>query len=149
MRVLAVAALLSMACAPRKAEPAGSPRVVVETAGGARHEVRVEVARTEADRSRGLMYRASLDDDAGMIFLFDESAEHSFWMMNTLVPLDMVFAADDGRIVGIVERAEPRTTTSRSVGAPSRYVLEVNGGWCAAHGVRPGDRLRLENVPRF
>ncbi|ABS27575.1 DUF192 domain-containing protein [Anaeromyxobacter sp. Fw109-5] len=126
-----------------------APRVLVETASGARHAVRVELARTDAERARGLMWRERLEPDAGMLFLFEESAAHGFWMKNTLIPLDMVFIGEDGRIVGVVERAEPGTTTQRAVGAPSRYVLEVNGGWCAARGVRAGDRVRFENVPRF
>jgi uncharacterized protein len=150
---LAIAAFLAiltvMACAAKKADPgAPVPRVVVETAG-AKHAVRVEIARSEPEQRKGLMNRTSLDEDAGMIFLFDRSAVHSFWMMNTLIPLDMIFADDEGRIVGVVENAEPRTTTQRSVWVPSRYVLEVNGGWAKAHGVRTGDRLRFENVPRF
>jgi hypothetical protein len=95
------------------------------------------------------MFRTSLAEDAGMLFLFDESAEHTFWMANTFVALDMIFVDDDGRIVGLVERAEPGTTTARTVGVPSRYVLEVNGGWAKAHGVRAGDRVRFEDVPRF
>jgi uncharacterized membrane protein (UPF0127 family) len=129
--------------------PPAAPRVVVETTAGAHLSVNVEVARTDAERARGLMFRRSLAPDAGMIFLFDQSAEHGFWMQNTLIPLDMIFIDDDGRIVGIVERAAPLTTTLRTVGVPSRYVLEVNGGWSAAHGVASGDRVRFENVPRF
>ncbi len=150
MRRAAVAALLAMACAPNKAEPgAPTPRVLVETAGGARHPVRVELARTPAEQAKGLMDRTSLAPDAGMLFLFEDNVEHSFWMKNTLIPLDMIFIDDQGTIVGIVERAEPRTLTGRTVGKPSRYVLEVNGGWSAAHGVTRGDRVRFENVPRF
>jgi uncharacterized protein len=150
VRRLAVAALLAIACAPNKAEPgAPEPRVVVETSAGARHAVRVELARTPAEQAKGLMYRASLEADAGMLFLFDDAVEHAFWMKNTLIPLDMLFIDEEGRIVGIVERAEPRTLTSRTVGKPSRYVLEVNGGWSASHGVRAGDRVRFENVQRF
>jgi len=151
LRRLALAALLVMACAPKKGPEAAAPqaRVVVETAAGAHHAVTVEVARSEPERRHGLMDRAALDPDAGMLFVFDESAEHGFWMMNTLIPLDMIFVDEDGRIVGIVERAEPRTTTSRTVGTPSRYVLEVNGGWAKAHGVAAGDRVRFENVKRF
>ena len=121
------------------------PRVVVESATGA-HAVTVEVARTDAERALGLMHRRSLPEDAGMLFVFAESDLHSFWMKNTLIPLDLVFIAEDGRIVGIVERAEPLTTTQRWVDAPSRYVLEVNGGWCAKRQVRVGDRIRFENV---
>jgi uncharacterized membrane protein (UPF0127 family) len=123
--------------------------VVVETAAGTRLIVRVELARNDAERSKGLMNRERLEEEAGMLFLFPVSEDHAFWMKNTLIPLDMIFVAEDGRIAGIVERAEPRSLTLRSVGEPSRYVLEVNGGWSARHGVRAGDRVRFENVPRF
>jgi uncharacterized protein len=147
----ALPALLVLCCVNAKGTdaPAAAARVVVETAAGARHPVRVELARTEAEHTRGLMWRERLDPDAGMLFLFEESEPRGFWMKNTLIPLDMLFIGDDGRIVGIVERAAPLSTTLREVGAPSRYVLEVNGGWCAARGVRAGDRVRFENVPRF
>lgn len=151
MRRLALVALLALACAPKNGSEPARPqaRAVVETAAGARHAVAVELARTDAERSRGLMHRTSLADDAGMLFLFDETAVHGFWMKNTLIPLDMIFIGDDGRIVGVVERAEPRSLESRSVGAPSRYVLEVSGGWTRARGVKAGDRVVFENVPRF
>ncbi len=152
MTVRALPALLVLLCcvnAKAPDAPAPGARVVVETSSGARHAVRVELARTDAERARGLMWRERLDPDAGMLFLFEETAPHGFWMKNTLIPLDMIFIADDGRIVGIVESAAPQTTTLRETGAPSRYVLEVNGGWTAARGVRAGDRVRFENVPRF
>jgi uncharacterized membrane protein (UPF0127 family) len=150
-RTVVAIALCAIACASRTPEAAASPtsRVVVETRAGARHAVRVELARTPAERARGLMERRELAPDAGMLFLFDETSDHAFWMKNTLIPLDMIFAAEDGRIVGIVARAIPGDLTARGVGAPSRYVLEVNGGWAQAHGVAPGDRLRFENVPAF
>ncbi len=145
------AALLLVAvasCASSRSPDAGRPpaRVVIETAAGQSHGVTVELARTELERMRGLMQRERLAPDAGMLFVFDESEDHSFWMKDTLIPLDMIFVDEGGRVVGVVERAEPRTLSPRAVGVPSRYVLEVNGGWAAAHGVRPGDRVRFENV---
>ncbi|BDG04926.1 DUF192 domain-containing protein [Anaeromyxobacter oryzae] len=146
---LAAAVLATVACASGKStsEPARpTGRVVLTTAAGARHAVAVEVARTPESRTRGLMYREKLDPDAGMLFVFDESEPHGFWMKNTLIPLDMIFIDDTGRIVGIVENAEPRTLTTRDVGAPSRYVLEVNGGWAKAHGIARGDMVRFEGV---
>jgi uncharacterized membrane protein (UPF0127 family) len=121
--------------------------VVIEGATGPRGAVAVEIARTEEQRERGLMYRGHLDANAGMLFIFDESDVHAFWMKNTFIPLDMIFIDDGGRVVGVVENAAPGTLEPRDVGKPSRYVLEVNGGWYAAHGVRPGDRVRFENVP--
>jgi uncharacterized membrane protein (UPF0127 family) len=151
LRLVALAALLAIACASKTGSepPRPTPRVVVETATGGRHPVTVEIARTDPERRQGLMHRTSLGADAGMLFIFDETGEHAFWMLNTLIPLDMIFLDDDGRVVGLIERAEPRSTASRGVGAPSRYVLEVNGGWAAARGVRVGDRVRFEDVPRF
>jgi uncharacterized membrane protein (UPF0127 family) len=154
-RAAVVAALLALAPALACASKTGSDhsvptaRVVVETSAGARPAVTVEIARTEQQRMKGLMDRESLPADAGMLFIFDETSVQSFWMKNTLIPLDMLFIDDEGRIVGIVESAEPRTLTPRTVGKPSRYVLEVNGGWSRANGVRAGDRVRFEGVPRF
>ena len=154
-RAAAVAALLVLvpvlACASKKENdhPVPQPRVVIETSAGQRLAVDVELARTVAEQRKGLMGRRALPENGGMLFLFDATSVQSFWMKNTLIPLDMIFISDDGRIVGIVASAAPLTETERTVGKPSRYVLEVNGGWCAAHGVGAGDRVRFENVPRF
>jgi len=153
---LSLAALLcTAACAARPtaepapaASPAPAPRVIVETAGGASLPVTVELARTDEERARGMMNRRELGPEAGMLFLFSESEQRAFWMKNTLLSLDMLFIDDGGRVVGLIERAEPLTTSPRDPGIPSRYVLEVNGGWAARHGVRPGARVRFENVTR-
>ena len=153
LRLLAATALCALGCPSTSSSSdrpaAAGPRVVVETRAGGRHVVAVELARTDAEKARGLMHRTALAPDAGMLFLFDESSDHAFWMKNTLIPLDMLFIADDGRIVGVVARAVPGDLTARSAGGPSRFVLEVNGGWAEAHGVGAGDRVRFENVPRF
>ncbi len=122
------------------------PRVFLESPSGRGAAVTVELARTEAERERGLMFRQKLGADEGMLFLFPDSADHAFWMKNTLIPLDMIFLAEDGTVVGIVAGAEPLSLEPRSGGAPSRYVLEVNGGWGAAHGVAKGDRARFEGI---
>jgi uncharacterized protein len=153
--VLAALAALSLVaplgCAarpPAEPAPAAAPaRVVVMTAAGARHVVKVELARTDPERERGLMFRRELAEDAGMLFLFSQSEERAFWMKNTLIPLDMLFIDDGGRVAGIVVEAEPLTLSPRTPGVPARFVLEVRGGWAARHGVRPGDRVELENVP--
>jgi uncharacterized membrane protein (UPF0127 family) len=149
-------ALLLAACAARPAAepaparaPAPTPRVIVETAAGAQLPVTVELARTDEERARGLMHRRELAPEAGMLFLFSENEPRAFWMKNTLLSLDMLFIDDGGRVVGLIERAEPLTTSPRDPGVPSRYVLEVIGGWAKRHGVRPGDRVRFENVTRL
>jgi uncharacterized membrane protein (UPF0127 family) len=131
----------------------GGPTAVIEGANGSVPVV-LEIASTPAALERGLMYRQSLDDGRGMLFIFADETDHSFWMKNTLIPLDMLFIARDGpnagRIVGIHENATPHSTASISVGKPSTYVLEVPGGWSKRVGVRTGDRItlpRLEPVP--
>jgi uncharacterized membrane protein (UPF0127 family) len=123
-------------------------RVIVESAQGRAYAVAVEVAQNDFERSRGLMFREKLGLDEGMLFLFSEERLQAFWMKNTLIPLDMLFIDSQLRIVGIVENAEPQTLTQRAVARPSQYVLEVNGGWCAQKGVKAGDRVRFEGVPR-
>jgi len=145
-RALAALVTLLACTSPKGATGAPRPRVMVETAAGARHAVTVELARTPEDRAQGLMDRAHLDPDAGMLFIFEEAELHGFWMKNTLIPLDLLFISDDGRIAAIVERSEPRSLATSDGGVPSRYVLEVNGGWARAKGVRAGDRVRFENV---
>jgi uncharacterized protein len=109
--------------------------------------VEVEVVATDAKIQRGLMYRQHLPPDSGMLFLMGREHDWSFWMRNTLIPLDMIFIGADMSIVGIVENAQPRTETLRRVGKPSLYVLEVNGGWTRARGVVPGAKVRFEHVP--
>ncbi|WP_309889189.1 DUF192 domain-containing protein [Archangium sp.] len=121
-------------------------RVVLKDAQGGVHRVEVEVAATPESRARGLMWREELPDGQGMLFVFAEEEVQSFWMRNTLIPLDMLFIDSEGRIVGIVERAQPRTLTGRSVGVPGRYVLEVPGGWCQSKGIVTGDTVQLEGL---
>ena len=133
--------LLILACAPDQ------PSAIVHRADGATVRVALEVADTPAARERGLMYRSSMAEDRGMLFVFPDEVEHSVWMRNTLIPLDMLFIAGDGRIVGIHPNAVPLSTAHASVGRPSRYVLETNGGWAARHGVRAGDRVEFRAVP--
>ncbi len=127
------------------APPAGQPRVHLATPTG-EVTVRVEVVSTPPTIQRGLMFRQHLPLDAGMLFLMGEEDDHTFYMRNTLIPLDMIFIARDLTIAGIVESAEPRTETLRSVGKPSLYVLEVNGGWTRSHQVVPGAKVRFDGV---
>jgi len=109
--------------------------------------VKVEIAANGAERERGLMFRRDLPQDRGMIFLFPATAEHGFWMHNTLLSLDMIFLGEDRTVVGVVERAEPRTDIVRTVKKPSRYVVEVGGGEAAAHAVGPGTRAVFIDIP--
>ena len=118
------------------------PTVSIATPWG-EATVEVEIAATRAEISRGLMYRDHLPYDAGMLFLMGKVGVWSFYMRNTLIPLDMIFISQDLTVVGMVPNAAPCTETLRGIAKPSSYVLEVNGGWAAAHQIAAGARVRL------
>jgi hypothetical protein len=122
------------------------PRVAISTQSGREVVFQVEVADTPAKRELGLQYRKELGSDRGMIFLFAAEAPQTFWMKNTPIPLDMIFINRDRRIVGIIEQTVPYSLESRSVKAPSQYVLEINGGLAKRHGIQTGDRVRFEGI---
>jgi uncharacterized membrane protein (UPF0127 family) len=119
---------------------------VVHPANGKPFTVLVEVADTADTQTRGLMYRQKLEPDHGMIFLFEDERSHSFWMKNTQISLDMIFIGRSGDIVGIHPNAEPLSLAPIDVGKPSRAVLEVAGGYAAAHGIAAGDRVTYRNI---
>lgn len=123
------------------------PRVVISTQSGSQVAFQVEVADTPAKRELGLQYRKELGVDRGMIFLFAAEAPQTFWMKNTPISLDMIFINRDRKIVGIIEQTVPYSLESRSVGVPSQYVLEINGGLAKRHGIQSGDRVRFERMP--
>ena len=123
-----------------------APTVVLRPEGRPEVRVRVEVARTEPEHAKGLMFREHLDADAGMLFVYEDESIRAFWMKNTLIPLDMLFISADHHVVGIVENAEPQTETVRQVDRPAQYVLEVNGGFSAAHGITEGTAVEIRNV---
>lgn len=128
------------------AQDATSARVVLTPPNGQPVTVKVEVARTDQERQRGLMYRMHMEEDAGMLFLFDKPDQLTFWMHNTYIPLDMMFIEPSMHILGIVENAAPRNDSPRSVPGQSQYVLEVNAGFSQRHGVTPETVVRFEGV---
>jgi uncharacterized membrane protein (UPF0127 family) len=136
--VLSVSCALLAACSQR-------PEVVIHSAQGP-VTVQVEVADTPDARARGLMYRRDLGADAGMLFVFPDESDQHFWMKNTPIPLDLVFVGKQEHIVGIVREAQPFSTTPLGVGIPSLYVLEVNGGFCARHGINAGDPVEFVRI---
>lgn len=116
-------------------------RVEIVTQDGRSHAFSVEVATSPEQLSQGLMYRRSMAGDAGMLFDFGAVKPISMWMRNTLIPLDMVFIAADGRIVGVAQRAVPGSMDIISAPQPVRGVLELNGGTTDRLGIREGDRI--------
>jgi uncharacterized membrane protein (UPF0127 family) len=110
----------------------GSPRVLAEH------------ANSDAARERGLMYRTEMPPDGGMLFSWSNSRPRSFWMKNTCLPLDMLFIDANGVIVSVQEQVPTLNLAPRSSGCPAQRVLEVHAGWTRAHGVSPGQTVRIE-----
>jgi uncharacterized membrane protein (UPF0127 family) len=122
------------------AHAATAGTIVLKTESGD-HRFDIEVVETEQERARGLMYRRSLPQNAGMLFLYDPPQHIVMWMKNTMIPLDMVFIARDGTVHRIESNAEPFSTTRIPSGAVVLGVLELNGGAAQRIGLKPGDRI--------
>ncbi len=118
---------------------AGAQAMLRLTIGEA--ELQVEIADRDQTRQRGLMFRDSLPEDRGMLFVYPEARRLSFWMKNTRIALDIAFLADDGAILQISSMQPYDENTTHST-QPVRYALEVNQGWFTRHGVTRGDHVR-------
>ena len=123
--------------------PVKEPAVIILNDGESQIRVKVEVVRTPEERATGLMYRDKLDKGTGMLFIFEEPEIQSFWMKNTLIPLDMIFVDSSLEIVGIVENAQPLTLDPRRIEEKSHYVLEVNGGFSSNYGISKGMKVNF------
>ncbi|HYX64259.1 MAG TPA: DUF192 domain-containing protein [Burkholderiales bacterium] len=130
--------LLTLFAAPCFAQALGELPIVQLNAG--MYLIRAEVAADLASRARGLMFRREMPSNAGMLFIFDEPGSQCMWMKNTLIPLSVAFLNDEGKIVNIEDMA-PQTEDSHCARQPARYALEMNRGWFAARGIKPGTRL--------
>lgn len=109
--------------------------------GGQRHHINIELALNNDQQMQGLMWRKTMAADAGMLFVYDHDQEITMWMRNTLIPLDMVFMAVDGRITHIRERAVPQSLEIIPSNGPARAVLELNGGTVRRLGLKVGDKV--------
>jgi uncharacterized protein len=105
------------------------------------HNIDAMLAQTPEQRETGLMFRAVMAANEGMLFTFERPAQQCFWMKNTLIPLSVAFLADDGSVVNVEDMA-PQTLDGHCSAKPVRFVLEMNQGWFAKHGIKPGFKLR-------
>jgi uncharacterized membrane protein (UPF0127 family) len=105
------------------------------------HNISAEVAMTPQQREIGLMNRTSMGANEGMLFVFERPGQQCFWMKNTLIPLSIAFLADDGTVVNI-ESMKPQTLDPHCSEKPVRFVLEMNEGWFAKRGIKPGIKVR-------
>lgn len=147
---MALALLASLAaCQPSASNavdvsrsPAGLEQVPLTITSGQRiHRFTVEIARTQEEQATGLMNRSQLAPDRGMIFPFDPPRDASFWMKNTLIPLDMIFVRTDGSIANIAANTVPLSLEPVPSEGPVGAVLELAGGRAAELGIKPGDKV--------
>ncbi|WP_300975350.1 DUF192 domain-containing protein [Sphingomonas sp. LHG3406-1] len=155
MKRLALLAVLPLAFAAAACQPSanGEPRLersaagleqvplTIRTAAGKEHKFTVEVARTPEEQAQGLMNRDSLAPDRGMIFPHEPPRPASFWMKNTLIPLDMIFVRTDGTISSIAENTIPLSLEPTTSVEPVGAVLELAGGRTAELGIKAGDKV--------
>lgn len=140
--------LLALSCAPRSggagdAGPAAAnPRLRTVTLRVGSASLEAEVASTEDQRSRGLMYRTRLDEGRGMLFVFESDLRPAFWMKNTTIPLSLAYVAADGTVTQIIDLV-PLSEEPRQSQRYVRYALEVPRGWFATAGLRVGDRISI------
>jgi uncharacterized protein len=118
-------------------------KIIFSDAPGA-PQVEVELARDDASRERGLMYRTSMPQGHGMLFSWQDERVRNFWMHNTCIPLDMLYVTKDGLIAGILEQVPTMNDAPRGIKCPVAHVLELNAGWARAHGIAPGMKLKIE-----
>jgi uncharacterized protein len=137
---LSIAALVFLALPAFGQAGCAEGRVLVQT-GAQTHAFSIELADTDATRAQGLMNRPFLPSAAGMLFAYPAPQRAQFWMANTLIPLDMIFAAPDGTILGVHANAIPHDRTTIDGGAGVQYVLEINGGLAARLGIKAGGAL--------
>jgi len=107
------------------------------------HNIRAQLAQTPQQRQIGLMFRQSMPNHEGMLFVFEQPATQCFWMRNTLIPLSAAFLSEDGTVVNLVDM-KPQSDDSHCSTRPVRYVLEMNQGWFAKRGVKAGTRISGE-----
>ena len=108
--------------------------------------ISIEIVSSEADRNRGLMYRKSMPDSCGMLFVFEEMQPLSFWMKNTYIPLDIIFIDDKFSIVSISKNAVPFSEESLPAAGPAMYVVEVNAGFCDNNHIVPGNKISFTTL---
>jgi uncharacterized membrane protein (UPF0127 family) len=139
--IVAIAAFLLLTFAAT----ADDGKLTIKTAA-AEHQFTIEVVDTDASRAQGLMFRTALAPDAGMLFDFKQSRQVSFWMQNTLIPLDMLFIRPDGTIANIHVNAKPLDPTSIPSDGPVQFVFEIAGGRSVELGIKAGDTVIHDRI---
>ena len=144
--LLAALGLVASASLVRAEAPCAPDRLDLRWEGG-RESFAVELAATPEARSKGLMFRPAMDPGAGMLFIYESPRRAQFWMKNTLIPLDMIFADGSGTVTRVHSGAIPGDLTPIDGGEGVVYVLEINAGLADRLGIAPGTEFRHPAIP--
>ncbi len=117
---------------------------MIKASGDTLKKLDIELAESDYEHQTGLMYRESMEDDQGMLFIYDDERVRSFYMKNTYIPLDIIYYAADSTLVSIQKNTTPRDETSLPSEGPAKFVLEINGGLSDAWGVEQGDKISFK-----
>lgn len=119
---------------------------LIDSTGVVKKELQIEIADNTYEQQTGLMYRKHLDQNKGMLFIFEDTIMRSFYMKNTYISLDLIYINAEHNIVSIVKSAEPLNEKSLPSEAPAKYVLEINGGLSDTWGLIPGDKISYNKL---
>ena len=106
-------------------------------------KIDIEIADNTPERMQGLMYRKSMDENKGMLFIFQEYEQQGFYMRNTIIPLDIIFLDSSKQVIKIYKSTTPFSETTLPSGKPSKYVVEVNAGYTDKYGINDGDKIKF------
>lgn len=109
-------------------------------------KIDIEIADDELEQARGLMWRTQMESTQGMLFIMDKLEEQSFWMLNTYIPLDIIFADANQQIVKIRANTQPKSLDQITSEFPALYVIEVVAGFCKQHNISEGDRFEFTQL---
>jgi uncharacterized membrane protein (UPF0127 family) len=139
--LLSAPLLLAMAALPALAQSGPQPKLETTKITAGIHVIIAELAASPQQQATGMMMRTEMGANEGMLFVNSDSSTRCFWMKNTLIPLSIAFISDDGTIANLADM-QPRSEASHCSIKPVRYALEMNQGWFAKRGIKPGMKLR-------
>ncbi|HMQ50285.1 MAG TPA: DUF192 domain-containing protein [Saprospiraceae bacterium] len=116
----------------------------VSASGEPLRKIDIEVKQNDVDRQQGMMWRKSMKDTQGMLFIMDRAEQQSFWMLNTYVPLDIIYVDENYRILNIAKNTKPQSLDPVFSKGAALYVVEVIAGFCDQYGIKAGDSIQFE-----
>ena len=139
--LLAMSLMLAMSSPSALAQTGPQPRLDTTKITAGMHVIVAELAVSPQQQATGMMMRAEMGANEGMLFVNSDSSTRCFWMKNTLIPLSIAFVGDDGTIANVADM-EPRSEQSHCSAKPVRYALEMRQGWFTKRGIKAGMKLR-------